>query len=805
MFNTSQDVFLSYAREDLEFARKLYDDLSAQGISVWFDEEKLDGGEKWKTTIKTAIPQSTFFIAVISSKSVDKEGYVQEEIAQAIEVQKQKDYQDIFIIPIRIDECEIPYSELKGINHLDFFVNYEKYLKNLFNTIWSQKGKKNLEIIGFDLGHGETASALTNLATSSQPQIIDINGKSSIITAVAITVKGIVIGEDAYVASDLSHLFTLFKSSKVHSWQTTEPIELFIKKYLDIIKKQGKVKLNENTCFFVGSPSGWSQAQRKGYEKLLRSSGMRNVIVRPESRAAFLDARESGVLKEDFQQISDSVLIIDIGSSTTDFTLVENYKEAPLDFGENDLGASLIEKEIFNKSFHLHSDEEQVNIQRWFDKNPTSKVKCLLMCRSAKEDFFSKSDLSSEEVPVQEVQILDRKTKLFFELELDNNFIQDILEQKIDILGDTWPNIFRKKLQNYKRNQNVRDVKLILLTGGGSRMNFVRKICEEEFEESRVLLGLEPELTVAKGLALLGRIDFKIASFRAEVDALIESEDVQNIVTQELSLICESTSECFADKCLELFHLYTQSWVVGDFNTIGQLNLSIQKEMDRYASDEEWISDIAVEKFSRTFSKIEDLSHSICDKYQIPRTILNLAFKLDELSGFKGKELNWFEQMSILNDLKFIGAIGAMFSGSLSISLVAYIAAYFVPFFWFGLLGNVAINILKRYLIPNTLEEELNEIEWKKAMENYDIPRFLRKIMAVYMRENIDKQSTRQEIKQAFIKSLESNVMLKKTKDNPMLIEIKKALYGRADEAAILISQSDQAASGAILFEKKAK
>jgi len=34
-------VFISYAREDVEMARKLYDDLKNAGVSPWMDEEDL--------------------------------------------------------------------------------------------------------------------------------------------------------------------------------------------------------------------------------------------------------------------------------------------------------------------------------------------------------------------------------------------------------------------------------------------------------------------------------------------------------------------------------------------------------------------------------------------------------------------------------------------------------------------------------------------------------------------------------------------------------------------------------------------
>src|SRR6218665_3276431 len=40
-------VFLSYAREDAEMARRLADTLRAFGVEVWFDQNELRGGDVW--------------------------------------------------------------------------------------------------------------------------------------------------------------------------------------------------------------------------------------------------------------------------------------------------------------------------------------------------------------------------------------------------------------------------------------------------------------------------------------------------------------------------------------------------------------------------------------------------------------------------------------------------------------------------------------------------------------------------------------------------------------------------------------
>jgi hypothetical protein len=47
------------------------------GERYWFDEESLLAGQNWKNTITQAINKSKYFIALLSSNSVNKRGYIQ--------------------------------------------------------------------------------------------------------------------------------------------------------------------------------------------------------------------------------------------------------------------------------------------------------------------------------------------------------------------------------------------------------------------------------------------------------------------------------------------------------------------------------------------------------------------------------------------------------------------------------------------------------------------------------------------------------------------------------------------------------
>jgi len=114
-------VFISYAREDTNAAKRLRKDLKDAGLSPWLDKEEILPGQNWKKQIEDAISKSRYFIPLFSKTSVEKMGYVQSEFKFALEVLKKYPPNKIFYIPVRLDDCEIPYTELESIHRADLF------------------------------------------------------------------------------------------------------------------------------------------------------------------------------------------------------------------------------------------------------------------------------------------------------------------------------------------------------------------------------------------------------------------------------------------------------------------------------------------------------------------------------------------------------------------------------------------------------------------------------------------------------------------------------------------------------------
>ncbi|MBU0567646.1 toll/interleukin-1 receptor domain-containing protein [bacterium] len=128
-------AFISYAKEDREIAKRLYTDIKNMGVSVWLDIEDLIPGQNWRSAIHNEIRACSYFIALLSSHSVSKRGYVQKELKTALEVLDEFPPSEIFIIPVRIDECAPSDERLRDIHFADLFPSYDEGLKKILQAI----------------------------------------------------------------------------------------------------------------------------------------------------------------------------------------------------------------------------------------------------------------------------------------------------------------------------------------------------------------------------------------------------------------------------------------------------------------------------------------------------------------------------------------------------------------------------------------------------------------------------------------------------------------------------------------------
>ena len=84
------------------------------------DTKDILAGEKWQRSIQHALQQSQFFLACLSVTSVIKRIYLRREFREALEKRQEMLDSDIYLIPVRLEECEIP-EELREHQGVDLF------------------------------------------------------------------------------------------------------------------------------------------------------------------------------------------------------------------------------------------------------------------------------------------------------------------------------------------------------------------------------------------------------------------------------------------------------------------------------------------------------------------------------------------------------------------------------------------------------------------------------------------------------------------------------------------------------------
>jgi len=110
-------VFLSYASEDRETARRVRAQLEAANIDTWMDEKQLQSGDEYEQKIRDNIGEAAFFVAIISRSfalpSRARGGYVLKEWKWAEDAALSRHKDDAFLQPLVIDDTP------KGADFID--------------------------------------------------------------------------------------------------------------------------------------------------------------------------------------------------------------------------------------------------------------------------------------------------------------------------------------------------------------------------------------------------------------------------------------------------------------------------------------------------------------------------------------------------------------------------------------------------------------------------------------------------------------------------------------------------------------
>jgi len=125
-------VFLCHALQDKAVVREIYFLLKKFNMNAWLDKEKIIPGQDWELEIRKAV-RSADVVLVFLSKHFNQAGFRQKEVRWALDVAMEKPEGEVFIIPVRLEECDVMES-LRRWQYVDYFEEngYRKLVQALF-------------------------------------------------------------------------------------------------------------------------------------------------------------------------------------------------------------------------------------------------------------------------------------------------------------------------------------------------------------------------------------------------------------------------------------------------------------------------------------------------------------------------------------------------------------------------------------------------------------------------------------------------------------------------------------------------
>lgn len=274
----------------------------------------------------------------------------------------------------------------------------------------------------------------------------------------------------------------------------------------------------------IGVPCDWSEEDVSEYKKMADEAGLPDVLVFKESQAAVLYARKFMADGLPDEYLEKGVLMIDIGSSTTDFTYMKGLRAAHCGLT---LGAKYVEQaflgDAMSKSGYEYFKRNGDDASK--EQGRRLRTENLLFVRQWKENFFSAAQQANPfeltmPLPGSELKVGDEEygqtyiTQGFVDRCLDDkaNGVTFNLQHLSDIwkdsgmdVKDTWRGHFRRALSCVKKHWKFDTSELtIFVTGGASRMSFVEDDIKIVYGDNvRCFFGNDSErsFSVVKGLA----------------------------------------------------------------------------------------------------------------------------------------------------------------------------------------------------------------------------------------------------------------------------------------------------------------
>lgn len=413
--------------------------------------------------------------------------------------------------------------------------------------------------LGIDIGDGETSVAvLTEQAVA--PLTVDLGYRNrSILSAVGTRPDGApVIGEDVLLQSDIKDRRVRFKS-KYLKGGANEDIIRFSKGLAAALRQFSGLYAEGNELFYaVGCPTGagWTDDRRHAYADLVRMALPVPEMPVGESRAAFLYTNYSGSLGVSPKLLKGSVLVVDMGSSTTDLAYVvagRDETKTMAEFGEEFLGGGMIDQALLRHCVAANSKAQE--IEALFEREPSVRSNCEVTARQVKEEYFTALKEGRTYSGKRWEDLYYGKsaaTYVTLKVTATKEMMDQILNEPLPDSGLSYVQTLDRLLEKAVEKTASAPPALIILTGGASRMGFVGERIAAHFPNATICPCPEPEFSIAKGLAFACRVDDRMKHFLAAINDLTEKVEFDRELDQALpglvERLCSAIVPCYVDE-----------------------------------------------------------------------------------------------------------------------------------------------------------------------------------------------------------------------------------------------------------------
>ena len=582
---------------------------------------------------------------------------------------------------------------------------------------------------GFDLGDAESAVTRLDKTSDLTPVVLTINEAKSFITAYALLRDGkLLIGEGACYAPDATKRKERFKSRFLVDPEASKDVKSFASGVLGELYLNGDLIKSDDCCFYIGCPAGWDKAAREDYRSIFEKTGYPPAKIISESREALVSACQSKHLQVGYDILNKPVLVVDIGSSTTDFAYIMGGKEVELKTGgEVFLGGGVMDEILLEES--LKTSPNEVKIRKIFEESEPWKSFCDFAARRLKEKYFSDEEYWKDNECSQNISIRQGLIPVRLTLKIDAEIADRLLNQKVERLSDkSFKEVFMESLIQAKESIKDRHPELVFLTGGVSKMSIIRDWCREVFDDAVIVTSTQPEFSVASGLAWCGKIDDELRGFKEEVSALVDSSTVEQIVEKHMSELYQDAVETMVEPILEHVALpISERWRNGEIEKLSDIDPVMQNEIDTWLHTNEARALLMkpVAKWLKTVSfELEEHTMPICVRHNVPYSSLSLNSFLsmsDIEINVEAKNLFAVKEITWLIDATISIVVGLLCGGG-GIALIAN-----------GLPGIIAGAVISLLILA------LGKDKMQDMLLNSNIPNPVRKVVPKsYLRARMD-------------------------------------------------------------------